>query len=125
MSLTPSKEELLLRLNSKAVADHQDATDKAFSQGKAAPPPPVPLKPEEIEFPKWLHKDWKANSQNEGFWVPGESKLAKNAEHMAELQKDGFSDAPPTASKGAHSSAAKEQASLSDFADDSKHKKAK
>lgn len=101
MSLTPAKEDLMNRLNATAENEYQAACEKADRAGKARPQKPVALTPADLEFPRWVHKEWKLSGQNDGHYVPAESKLAKNAEQLAELSGLGFSDAGPSVKKEA------------------------
>lgn len=54
------------------------------------------------EFPKWLHKDWKATEKAPGHHVAGASKLVHTAEDALELLEKGWTeDAPQPAKKEA------------------------
>ncbi len=54
MPLSPEKEATMNRLNAEAIQAHQVEAENARLKGRAAPPPPVPLTPIQMEYPKWL-----------------------------------------------------------------------
>lgn len=93
MGLTPDKQAVLERLNQEAQAAHREASEKALRAGRAAPPVPVPLKPEDVEFPKWLHKG-STQAKGASHQVPAESKLVHSAEEAKELLASGWSESP-------------------------------
>ena len=85
MGLTQEKAELLHDMNERATAEWTKARDKAVQEGRPLPAPPVPLKPEDLEYPKFIYKE-------------GQSKLVQDAaEHKA--AGAGWSEAPPEKKK--------------------------
>jgi len=92
--MTPEKELLLSKMNQESEAEHKEATRKAERMGKALPAAPAPLKPEQIEFPKWVHKGWEETENAPGHHEAAESKLAHNAEELAALVAKGFTETP-------------------------------
>lgn len=99
MALTQSQEALRQRLNERKQAEHQEAIEKAERAGKPPPPAPVPLSPEHIEFPKYVHKDWKLSKKGNGHYEPSESRLVNNsAEHKAALA-EGWTEDPTSKKK--------------------------
>jgi hypothetical protein len=98
-TLSPEKQRVLEKLNSQAAADHREAEVKAANAGKPAPAQPVPLRPEQIEFPKWLHKDWAETEHAPGHHAPKDSKLAHNEDEAKALEVKGYSEGPPTLAK--------------------------
>lgn len=94
MGLTQTKEFHLARMNNEAQAKHSEETEKNRKLGKAAPPPFVPLTAEQIEWPKWVHKGWKATGKTPGHFEPAESKLVHSEEQLKELGGD-WTDSPP------------------------------
>ena len=95
MSLTSEKEALLHHLNQKAVQEHATAHEKAVQTGRQLPPAPVKLVAAEVEFPKWLDKGWKTSDKAKDCFEPAESKLAEDAETVADLLSKGWTEAPP------------------------------
>lgn len=94
MALIPSTEAVLHKMNTERLAAHDKAVQEAKLNQKPAPPKPELLKPEQVEFPKYLHKDWKESSVG-SHHVPGKSELALNAEQEKELLAKGYSALPP------------------------------
>lgn len=96
MGLSPQKEALLTKLNDNATNAHQEAAERAKSVGRPIPPAPVPLKPEDLDFPKYLHKDWKPiEGGAKGYLTPKYSELASSPEEAEKLAAKGFSEEPP------------------------------
>lgn len=96
MALTASQEMVLQRLNDMQLAIHEEAKKKADLKGQPHPPAPAPIRPEQVEFPKYLHKGWKETDKAPGHYEPEVSKLAHSPEQEKELIAKGFSHAPPS-----------------------------
>lgn len=96
MALTQAQDALLAKLNNDAVAAHDAAIERNKRMGRPAPPAPKMLEPSDIEWPKWVHKDWKA--KDKGF-VPGASKLVADAEELQAALSEGWSEAPSVPAK--------------------------
>lgn len=99
MALTPTQEAVLQKLNDKLLSEHEAAKRLADSRGQKHPPAPVPLKPEQVEYPKWLHKDWKETDKAPGHQEPGKSVLVHSTDEEKAYVARGFSDAPPSKKK--------------------------
>lgn len=108
MGLTQSKEYLLVKMNQAAEAEHKEASTKAVRLGKAAPAAPVPLQPVDLEYPKYLHKGWKATAKGGGHFEPAESRLVKSKAEHDELGAE-WTDAPPKQEAPAKKEAAKKE----------------
>lgn len=94
MTLPTSKEATLTKLNERARSEHAAETEKSARAGRPAPPEPTPLKAEQIEFPKWVHKGWKASSKGGNHETPSESRLVQSAEELKALGSE-WSEEPP------------------------------
>lgn len=99
MGLSPSKIALLARLNNQAQLEHDAAKDLATKKGRPAPPAPALLTDNDIEFPKWVGKGWKASGKRQGHQEPTESQLAGSKEELDILLTQGWSVKPETQSK--------------------------
>lgn len=95
MSLSQSKESVLFKLNERIHAEHAAEAERLARAGRQVPAEPAPLKPEQIEFPKWVYKGWKNSAKGRGHQEPAESKLVHSEEELEALG-DGWSEEPPS-----------------------------
>lgn len=94
MALTSSQEAVHERLNEQITQRYEAAKRDADAKGLKHPPAPVLLTAQQIEFPKYLFKEWKKSEKSTEHYVASQKRLVHNAEEEAVARKEGFSDSP-------------------------------